>query len=173
MDGILKVGLTGLLNMVKFGGGVDDDIESLLVDKSLEGGEDSGDRVADVKKLKKNARKPPKPPRPPKGPLILDAADRKLVRELAELAMRKRARVERIKALKKMKAAKVSSLNSGLSAMVVTLIFFLVITFQGTFLHFKVRFGPFLTSPFGFCCSIPFLRVLQFMCCILILLGLS
>jgi hypothetical protein len=133
--------------MVKFCGGVDDDddIESLMVNKSSdsEGGEDTGDRVVDIEKLKKNARKPPKPPRPPKGALILDAADRKLVRELAELAMRKRARVERIKALKKMKAAKALSLNSGLSAMVITLIFFLVITFQGTFLHFKVRFGPF------------------------------
>ncbi|XP_041018350.1 uncharacterized protein LOC121260509 [Juglans microcarpa x Juglans regia] len=127
-------------NMVKSGVGNvdDDDVELVVIEKRL-GGDDTGDREADVEKIcvvgemhKKNARKPPKPPRPPKGPSILDAADRKLVRELSELAMRKSARVERIKALKKIKVAKASPLNnSGLSAMVITLIFFLIITFQG------------------------------------------
>ncbi|KAG6648031.1 hypothetical protein CIPAW_07G119800 [Carya illinoinensis] len=135
----LEGGLKWNSNMVKSGVGNvdDDDVELVAIEKRL-GGEDTGDQEADVEKIcvvgemhKKNARKPPKPPRPPKGPSILDAADRKLVRELAELAMRKRARVERIKALKKIKAAKASPLNnSGLSAMVITLIFFLIIAFQ-------------------------------------------
>ncbi|KAG6704178.1 hypothetical protein I3842_07G123000 [Carya illinoinensis] len=136
----LEGGLKWNSNMVKSGVGNvdDDDVELVAIEKRL-GGEDTGDQEADVEKIcvvremhKKNARKPPKPPRPTKGPSILDAADRKLVRELAELAMRKRARVERIKALKKIKAAKASPLNnSGLSAMVITLIFFLIIAFQG------------------------------------------
>lgn len=127
-------GVSSSSNMVKSGGVSDNDVE-LLIEKSSDG-EESRVQMAVVEKMcvgekhKKNARKPPKPPRPPKGP-SLDAADQKLVRELAELATRKRARTERIKALKKMKAAKASSLNSGLSAIVITLIFFLIITFQG------------------------------------------
>lgn len=127
-------GISSSSNLVKSGGVVDVGVE-LLIDKSSEE-EESRDQVFVVEKMrigekhKKNSRKPPKPPRPPKGP-SLDAADRKLVRELTDVAMRKRARIERIKALKKVKAGKGSSLNSGLSAMVITLVFFLVITFQG------------------------------------------
>lgn len=130
-----ECGISSSSNMVK-SCGVVDGVE-LLIDKSSEG-EESRDQVVVVEKMcigekhKKNSRKPPKPPRPPKGP-SLDAADRKLVRELADVAMRKRARTERIKALKKVKAGKGSYLNSGLSAMVITLVFFLVITFQGIF----------------------------------------
>ncbi|XP_022757822.1 uncharacterized protein LOC111304981 [Durio zibethinus] len=107
-----------------------------LVDKNSEG-EENHELLAFVEKnftgdkhKKTNSRKPPKPPRPPKGPR-LDAADQKLVREIAELAMRKRARMKRIKAMKKMKAAKASSSNSSLSAMVITVLFCLVILFQG------------------------------------------
>ncbi|XWS31850.1 hypothetical protein CRYUN_Cryun23aG0111500 [Craigia yunnanensis] len=107
-----------------------------LVDKNSEG-EENHELMALVeknfteKKCKKtNSRKPPKPPRPPKGPL-LDAADQKLMREIAELAMRKRARMKRIKAMKKMKAAKASSSSSSLFAMVITVLFCLVILFQG------------------------------------------
>ncbi|KAE8697165.1 hypothetical protein F3Y22_tig00110630pilonHSYRG00048 [Hibiscus syriacus] len=105
-----------------------------LVDKSSEGEENSElmalveKNFAEDKCKKTNSRKPPKPPLPPKGPL-LDAADQESVREIAELAMRKRARMKRIKAMKKMKAA--SSSNSSLSAMVITVIFCLVILFQG------------------------------------------
>ncbi|XVF22052.1 hypothetical protein REPUB_Repub12eG0140900 [Reevesia pubescens] len=107
-----------------------------LVDKNSEG-EENHELMALVEKnfaedkcKKTNSRKPPKPPRPPKGPL-LDAADQKLVREIAELAMRKRARMKRIRAMKKMKAAKASSSSSILSAMVITVLFCLVILFQG------------------------------------------
>lgn len=71
-----------------------------------------------------------KPPRPPRSP-SLDTADHKLIRELAELARLKRARMERMKASKKMKAAKTSSSNGNVLAMLFTIIFFLVIIFQG------------------------------------------
>nr|XP_025886163.1 uncharacterized protein LOC101267838 isoform X2 [Solanum lycopersicum] len=77
-----------------------------------------------------------KPPRPPRG-ISLDAADQKLIKEIAELAMMKRVRIERIKALKKMKAAKASSNSSSSSstssvlAFLFTVLFFLVLCFQG------------------------------------------
>ncbi|KAL3626621.1 hypothetical protein CASFOL_030170 [Castilleja foliolosa] len=85
-------------------------------------------------KCKSKAAKKPfsKPPRPPKG-LVLDASDQKLIKEISDLAMIKRARIERMKALKKMKAAKASSTSSSgnLIAMVFTVIFCVVVIFQG------------------------------------------
>ncbi|KAI5446614.1 uncharacterized protein LOC127074303 [Lathyrus oleraceus] len=76
-------------------------------------------------------KKAAKPPRPPKGP-SLDEADYRLIRELSELATLKRARVERMKALKKMKNAKPNSSNSTSAlALVFTVLFFVVIIFQG------------------------------------------
>jgi len=79
-----------------------------------------------------NPKRPPKPPLPPTGP-SLDAGDQKFVRELAELALRKRARVKKMKAVRKMKANKSSSSSSytSLSAMVITVFFFLVIILHG------------------------------------------
>lgn len=107
----------------------------LLIDNNSEGQEGKQnitfvDRKDVVEKRIKNLKKPPKPPRPPKG-LSLDAADQKLMKEITELAMRKRARIERLKALKKMRAAKTSSWTSSLSAMVITIIFCLIIIYQG------------------------------------------
>jgi len=91
----------------------------------------------DSEKRKKTCnKKAPKPPRSPQAP-SLDAADLKLIREISELAMLKRARIERMKALKKMKIAKASSGPSSSSstssflAMVFTVVFFVVIIFQG------------------------------------------
>ncbi|XP_028786110.1 uncharacterized protein LOC114742027 [Neltuma alba] len=83
-------------------------------------------------KKKKTNAKPPKPPRPPKGPL-LDAADKKLVQDIAEIALRKRERIKKMKATRKMKARKASSSSScaGLSAMVITIFFFAIIIIQG------------------------------------------
>ncbi|KAK6937250.1 hypothetical protein RJ641_030758 [Dillenia turbinata] len=107
----------------------------LLIDKSS-GGEESREQLALMEKKcmkerckRTNPRKPAKPPRPPRGP-TLDAADQKFVREMSELAMKKRARIERMKALKKMKAAKSSSSDGSLSAMIITVLFFLIILFQ-------------------------------------------
>ncbi|KAL2323729.1 hypothetical protein Fmac_028108 [Flemingia macrophylla] len=79
-----------------------------------------------------NPKKPPKPPLPPRGPL-LDAGDQEFVKQLAELALRKRARVKKMKAVRKMKASKSSSSSTytNLSAMVITVFFFLVIILQG------------------------------------------
>ncbi|XVF28181.1 hypothetical protein REPUB_Repub15cG0006800 [Reevesia pubescens] len=97
-------------------------------------GQDSKDAKENklVKEKRKSLgyKKPPKPPRAPRAP-SLDAADQKLIREIAELAKLKRARIERMKALKKMKAAKGTSSNSNMFAMVCTVIFCLVILFQG------------------------------------------
>ncbi|KAL0454631.1 UNVERIFIED_CONTAM: hypothetical protein Slati_0802300 [Sesamum latifolium] len=70
-----------------------------------------------------------KPPRPPKGPL-LDASDMKLLKEISELNL-KRKRMGRTRTLKKIKKEKTSSLSSNLIALLVTIIFFLVIIFQG------------------------------------------
>lgn len=87
--------------------------------------------IGKEKRKTKSAKKPPKPPRPPRG-LSLDAYDQKLIKEIAQLAMMKRVRIERIKALKKIKAAKASSSSSGsLFAMLFTIVFCLVILFQG------------------------------------------
>ncbi|KAL6526468.1 hypothetical protein OROGR_015558 [Orobanche gracilis] len=79
------------------------------------------------KRFSLSAKKPPKPPRPPRG-MSLDAADRKLVNEISELALIKRARIERMKALRKIKTAKASL---GSIAMVFTILFFVLIIFQG------------------------------------------
>lgn len=89
-----------------------------------------------MKEKKKNSiGKASKPPRPPKGP-TLDVVDLKLVTEISELAMKRRARIKRIKALQKMKAkisssSSSSSLNGSLAAMVATLLFLIVLFFQG------------------------------------------
>ncbi|XP_038721371.1 uncharacterized protein LOC120013456 isoform X2 [Tripterygium wilfordii] len=96
-----------------------------------EGTPTSADKeVVREKRKKTSNKKSLKPPRPPKGP-SLDAADQKLIREITELATLKRARIERMKALKKMKAAKTSSSNGNFLAMVFTILFCLVIIFQG------------------------------------------
>ncbi|XP_028205185.1 uncharacterized protein LOC114388736 isoform X1 [Glycine soja] len=101
-------------------------------------GRDSANRAQQTpvreKRKKASNKKAPKPPRPPQAP-SLDAADNKLIREISELAMLKRARIERMKALKKMKVVKSSSPSSSntssLLAMVFTVVFFVVIIFQG------------------------------------------
>ncbi|KAJ6675029.1 PROTEIN putative-RELATED [Salix viminalis] len=138
---ILKRACTGpmgfhrLANSSNFSELAAEDVE-LLIDNNSEGEEgqqnitfvDRKDVVE--KRIKKNWKPPPKPPRPPKG-LSLDAADQKLMKEITELAMRKRARIERLKAIKKMRAAKTSSWSSSLSAMVITIVFCLIILYQG------------------------------------------
>ncbi|KAL8197857.1 hypothetical protein R6Q57_023616 [Mikania cordata] len=92
--------------------------------------EGSLESVMKVKKAS-SAKKPPRPPRP----LSLDPSDQKLIKELAELAMIKRARIERMKALKQKKNSKISSSSSSshgsFFAMLFTIIFLLVILFQG------------------------------------------
>ncbi|KAJ0034422.1 hypothetical protein Pint_24304 [Pistacia integerrima] len=92
--------------------------------------DDEGKKVVKEKRKKSSNKKAPKPPKPPRGP-SLDSADLKLIKEITEIAMLKRARIERMKALKKMKAAKQSSPNSNILAMVFTVLFCLVIIFQG------------------------------------------
>ncbi|KAH6766435.1 hypothetical protein C2S52_017418 [Perilla frutescens var. hirtella] len=89
-------------------------------------------------------KKASKPPRPPKGP-TLDAADMRLLKEISRIAIKKRERMERLKALKKMKSPRLSSSLSPssspsspvcsstatISALFVTLFFFLVLILQG------------------------------------------
>lgn len=83
------------------------------------------------KRKKSSNKKAPKPPRPPRGP-SLDSTDQKLIKEMAQLAMLKRARIERMKALKKAKMARASSSSqNSVIAMVFTVLFLLVILFQG------------------------------------------
>ncbi|KAL1558368.1 hypothetical protein AAHA92_08846 [Salvia divinorum] len=89
------------------------------------------------------AKKAAKPPRPPKGP-TLDAADMRLLKEISRLAIKKRERMERLKALRKNKLPRLSSPSSSssssssvcssaatISAMFVTVFFFLVLILQG------------------------------------------
>ncbi|XP_006644101.1 uncharacterized protein LOC102699440 isoform X2 [Oryza brachyantha] len=90
------------------------------------------DKSKGDKEKKKRSKKPPRPPRPPSAS-PLDAADQKLISELSELAMLKRARVERMKALKKMKNSKPASSIGNLVALIITVIFCLVILWQGVF----------------------------------------
>ncbi|KAL2935006.1 DNA translocase FtsK [Bienertia sinuspersici] len=110
----------------------------LLVDKSL-GGEEGRELAALLEKRNPNEQRKKvglknasKPPRPPKGPL-LTASDLKLVKELSELAARKRARIERIKAVRKMKDTKRPTSGSSVTALVITVLFFFIIVFQGVF----------------------------------------
>lgn len=87
-------------------------------------------KMTKEKRKKMNSNKPPKPPRPPNGP-SLDAADMKLVKEISELARLRRARIERRKEMRKTRADKASSSNTNLIAFVITILFCLVIIFQG------------------------------------------
>ncbi|KAJ8498291.1 hypothetical protein OPV22_008843 [Ensete ventricosum] len=77
---------------------------------------------------KKGCKKPPKPPRPPNS-LPSDAANQKLMKEISEIAMMKRARIERMK--KKVKDANSARINGNLWALIVTILFVLVIIWQG------------------------------------------
>ncbi|KAJ8467609.1 hypothetical protein OPV22_030161 [Ensete ventricosum] len=88
------------------------------------------EKVGAEKMKKKGCKKHPKPPRPPKS-LSLDAADQKLIREISELSMMKRARTERMK--KKMRNAKSTSSTGNFFALIVTILFCLVIIWQGAF----------------------------------------
>ncbi|GAB4850770.1 hypothetical protein Ancab_030070 [Ancistrocladus abbreviatus] len=108
-------------------------LENVRVDKKAEGesgGDVSQKKVGKKKPKAMSAKKPPKPPRPPRG-LSLDSADQKLIRELAELARLKRARIERLKALKKMKDTKGASSKIQLLATFFTIVFCIVLLFQG------------------------------------------
>ncbi|KAG0474219.1 hypothetical protein HPP92_016076 [Vanilla planifolia] len=58
-----------------------------------------GNKTGNESSKDKALRNPAKPPRPPRS-LSLDAANKKIVKEMSELAMIKRARLERMKALK-------------------------------------------------------------------------
>lgn len=78
---------------------------------------------------KKPKKKNSKPPRPPRGPLLC-ASDMKLLKEISELNL-KRRRMERSLKMKKIKKEKTSSLSTNLFACLVTIVFFLVIIFQG------------------------------------------
>lgn len=131
-----KCSIQSSSDLDKSAGEVMIDSGELKLDINLEGGESRGHMyLAEItyeseRHRKTNSRNSLKPPRPPKGP-SLDAADQKLVREIVELARKKRARIEQIKAAKKTKASKSSSVQSGISAMIITLLFFCVIIFQG------------------------------------------
>ncbi|KAG5251934.1 transmembrane protein [Salix suchowensis] len=104
------VGFQGSVNLSNSGEVGAEDVE-LLIDKNSE-----------EKEGRQKASKP-----------VMDASDKKLMKEITELAMRKRARIERLKALKKMRAEKASSSSSSLSAMFITIIFCLIIIYQGSY----------------------------------------
>lgn len=109
--------------------------ESPLAEKKFGGEEETLGLVekkteAEKPKKKKAGKKPPKPPRPPRA-ASLDAADQKLIQQISELATLKRARTERMKALMKMKNSKPASSSSNFWALVITVLFCLVIVWQG------------------------------------------
>ncbi|KAJ8771827.1 hypothetical protein K2173_027004 [Erythroxylum novogranatense] len=106
------------------------DEKGKIKDIRKEGTTSIGDKLLKDKRKTRISNKPPKPPRPPRGP-SLDAADMKLVREMSELAKLKHARIERMRALKKRRTDKASSSNSNVLAMVITILFFCIIIFQG------------------------------------------
>lgn len=87
-------------------------------------------KVAEGEKPKKKSSK--KPPRPPRAP-SMDVADQMLAREMYEIAVmkRERARAERMKALKRTKNSKLAFSGTNLFGLVITIIFVLVIIWQG------------------------------------------
>lgn len=87
------------------------------------------ERIDKEKSKKQKSAKPSKPPRPPRGP-SLDASDMMLLKEIAELNV-KRRRMERSRTLNRIKKEKSSSSSTSLFACLLTLIFLLVIIFQG------------------------------------------
>lgn len=101
-------------------------------DRKSEGEEKLGllDSSGGEKTKKKRSKKPPRPPRP-LTPTPLDVSDQKLLNELSELAVLKRARIERMKALKKMKNAKQGTSGGNLCPLIITIIFCIVILWQG------------------------------------------
>ncbi|XP_062230634.1 uncharacterized protein LOC133928355 [Phragmites australis] len=103
-------------------------------DRKSEGEDKLGllDNSGGDKAKKKRSKKPPRPPRPPTL-TPLDVSDQKLLNELNELAVLKRARIERMKALKKMKNGKQGSSSSNLCPLIITIIFCIVILWQGFF----------------------------------------
>ena len=111
--------------------GVDKYNLELLVDKGLENVNGNVNHGKQKNKFT-NPIKSPKPPLPPRGP-SLDAGDHKFVKELAELALRKRARIKKMNAVKNMKASKSSSSSTytNLSAMIISVFFFLIIILHG------------------------------------------
>ncbi|KAG4917232.1 hypothetical protein AAZX31_02G010500 [Glycine max] len=131
-----KSGIESCSNSAKSGdfGVMDENNLELFVDKGFVQHQLSHVNVNHAKQKTKPfiPKKPPKPPLPPRGP-SLDAVDQKFVKELEELALRKRARVKKMKAVRKMKASKSSSSSTytSLSAMVITVFFFLVIILHG------------------------------------------
>lgn len=104
-------------------------------DRKSEGDEKLGlvDSSGGEKTKKKRSKKPPRPPRPPTL-TPLDISDQKLLNELNELAVLKRARIERMKALKKMKNAKQGSSSTNICPLIITIIFCVVILWQGILL---------------------------------------
>ncbi|KAH9605517.1 hypothetical protein KSS87_014227 [Heliosperma pusillum] len=118
------------MEISSFDSSSDDQLESVrlvVVEKISRG---VGRKVVKEKGKGMSAKKHPKPPRPPRG-LSLDSADQKLIKELHELARVKRARVERMKALKKAKESRPRSLKNQLFATLLTILFCLVLFFQG------------------------------------------
>ncbi|KAI3825981.1 hypothetical protein L1987_00020 [Smallanthus sonchifolius] len=77
----------------------------------------SVDEEENIKEKRKKASSAKKPPRPHRG-FSLDAADHKLIKELAAI---KRARIERMKALMQKKASK-SANYSSLLAVIFTIV---------------------------------------------------
>ncbi|KAF7806804.1 uncharacterized protein G2W53_038965 [Senna tora] len=118
------------------------DVDVEETSKSLMGKDSVGcEMKTPVKEKRKKAsnKKAPKPPRPPRSP-SLDAADQKLIREITELTMLKRARIERMKAMRKAKSVRSSSSlssssssssNSSMISLVFTIMFCIVLFFQG------------------------------------------
>ncbi|KAF3625987.1 hypothetical protein FXO37_30564 [Capsicum annuum] len=83
------------------------------------------------------------PPRPPRG-LSLDAADQKLIKEIAELAEIQRAWIERMMTLKELKVAKASSTSLALNGSSLALLF-------TVFFFFSYFLKKFSSELFRFC----------------------
>ncbi|KAI3749695.1 hypothetical protein L2E82_20311 [Cichorium intybus] len=110
-----------------------DDIESSINHK-FEDKKREQMPITDKKTQKHKTRNSKKPPRPRKSP-SLTTADLRLVKEISELVIKKRAKVERLKSMKKMRAVKPPSPSSKttLIAMIITLLFVIIIVFQGKY----------------------------------------
>ncbi|PON49526.1 Transmembrane protein [Trema orientale] len=130
-------GLLGTSKNILSNGDYDLDRMVSRVGEKAEGNFVEKKKVNEKRKKTSFNKKHPKPPRPPGGP-SLDEADMKFVKEISDHARLRHKNRERLKALKKMKATKAPSSNINLIAMIITIIFCLVIIFQGNiFLGFN------------------------------------
>ncbi|WCJ36199.1 hypothetical protein M5689_017412 [Euphorbia peplus] len=126
-DYFRRTGSLNSIGMLRICGELNSNAGPLSSTEKLECKQASETDTSSTEEKKKRIAKPPRPPKAP----ILNMADMKLLREMTELAKLKRARAQRIKDLKKVRKENASSVSINILPLLVTIVFFFVIIFQG------------------------------------------